>query len=226
MSLAPGLLLLSQHPVRHCHCHHRSRVSSALLVTAVRQREAFHPPLGIPPRGIEEYMIKSRSRGGLVCLPAHSTQDLARDVLLDQRVPERLDQRVRARSVEPLSGTASRRRVVVGRPSCVIPSITSPPFGRPSRCRASRDRCRSRSLCAWGGGGGPSLLPLPPLPPNALHTPRQGVGRQRLPEPGDCLNLGRVSGGPRARRRSPAIQIAGAYFCSRDIALPAMRPSG
>jgi hypothetical protein len=67
--------------------------------------------------------------------------------------------------------------------------------------------------------------PPPPLTPNAINTPRQGVQRQRISEPGDCLNLGRVSW-PRAGRRSPAIQIAGPYFCSRVIALQVMRPPG
>ena len=45
-----------------------------------------------------------------------------------------------------------------------------------------------------GGGAGQGLvlsLPLSLNPsPNAPNSPRQGVRRQRIPEPGDCLSLG------------------------------------
>jgi hypothetical protein len=50
------------------------------------------------------------------------------------------------------------------------------------------------------GGGGQARVPSPSLSPspNAPTSPRQGVRRQRLPEPGDCLSLGHRE---RARQR-------------------------
>ena len=54
---------------------------------------------------------------------------------------------------------------------------------------AGLDGSPEGSLQGGGGREGDAQASLPPFTPNAIYTPRQGVRRQRISEPGDCLNL-------------------------------------